>query len=597
MDDDPHSVGHPGTQQRRPAAYRRRIEEGAVDLDAGPGPRDVPLHGLLHLVGGEEGRPRQLLLGQDRELSRVPRRDQLVGRNHLGMALQVVEHGPGLAVRAEMLAQVLDVGDDDEVVLGPAERDVQQAAGLGGEAGSGVEDARVLSGTDGGVEDDDRTLAALEPVNGVDQPLIVLSEPVLQASLQRLDLRAVGRDDRQPVGRPLPRPDPGTPPLATGEHPLVLEAADELVDDRLVHGVGPVVRARDALLGGVDEDHGDIDQRVGRDPAAVTASGGEGRIGVGNGVDESADRLTHAVLGVQRHQAWVLAYGTVLAHQTGRMERVTGGPVPGMCALVLRGLPIAVSLGDRGQLSEVACHDDPLARQAGCQPGRGQIHHARLVDHHDVHPVEQLARLNRLGHRGPHHPAPGPYGLLDAGELPVELLDALLQVSGLAHQRRVRREAFESGPKAREAPTGRADPGAQFLCLLPGGRSDVLRGEGGLGGAGEFVPQGGELSLLPPGEEALRLPGFGDGQAQPGRLGLRPQGVPFRDPGRVSSVLAGFPVVGETLLQLPDLVVQGDTGARPLQGLPRGPCLLAQVCRDPPNDPVRGDVVSVPLAQ
>jgi hypothetical protein len=86
------------------------------------------------------------------------------------VCLEVVERSQRLAADAEVFPQVLDVGEHHEVVLRPADRDIQQAAGLLGPADAAVEEAGGPAGPSTSVEDDDGMLAALELADCVNMP-------------------------------------------------------------------------------------------------------------------------------------------------------------------------------------------------------------------------------------------------------------------------------------------------------------------------------------------------------------------------------------------------------------------------------------------
>jgi hypothetical protein len=105
---------------------------------------------------------------------------------------------------------------------------------MGGQTRSLVEVAKPVPRARDGVDDDEGTLAALEAVDGVHEPRVVLAEPMLQAGLDRLDLFPVRGDHAiQSVGR-CPPEDSST---YGGEHGVVLQTADELVDHSLMHRI------------------------------------------------------------------------------------------------------------------------------------------------------------------------------------------------------------------------------------------------------------------------------------------------------------------------------------------------------------------------
>src|SRR5690606_12245042 len=202
-----------------------------------------------------------------------------------------------------MLPQMVQVGYHDEMILRATECHVEKPARVGGESGTRVEVAGILARSGSGVENDDRTLAALEPMYRVDQSLVFIAEAVFQAGLQRPDLSPVWSDDGKPIGGVMTTRYLRCLPFPARKHVLVLQASNELMDHCLVHSVGPLVGTRDTLPRGVDEYQRGIDQRIGGNPAAVAAPRLQRRVGICDGVHEVAYRLAHTVLRIKRYQS------------------------------------------------------------------------------------------------------------------------------------------------------------------------------------------------------------------------------------------------------------------------------------------------------
>ncbi len=361
--------------------------------------------------------------------------------------------------------------------------------------------------------------------------------------------------------------------------------------------MGLAAATGDAAAGRVDQDHRGVYERGERQTAGVSAPGPERGVRIRHLVDDRADRLPHPVLGVERHQPRVLAYPTGRIDQACGVEGVPRRPLTGMGALLLARRPVAVALGHRGQLPEVARHDQPLAGESGGEPGRGKVDHASLVDHHDIDLVEQLPRLDGLGHGRSEYSAMGANLVLDALAFPPEFVESPLEKGGGLDDGLPGRNPRHSGIGRGEGSAGlgrlllaRRVATSHARDVLPGPRRLVLF----MSQSGLEVTQFRRSALR---EESGRLPHLLHLQPQ-----LRCQGVRGRHRLRRCGVIAAGPsrllcAGGQVRLQVPDTVVQDQRRPRALELIGRRADLPVDALHEQGGDPGRVDLVAVTAAQ